>query len=150
MYKVIGSKRYNTETAKLLAVHSSNYPRSDFHYYEESLYVKTSGEYFLHGEGNGLSPYAKKYSDGMGPGEKIIPFSLKRAKEWAEAHLDGEKYDEIFGGVEESSEESGQRVNLILPSGILNALKERKERSGITISAQIIKALRDAGYGKDE
>lgn len=101
MKKIINGRKYNTDTAKELGCCSHSYP-SDFRYYSETLYQKKTGEMFLYGEGNGMSPYAE-YVEGGGytHGEDIVPLDEAKAREWAEKHLEVEEYESIFGEVEE-------------------------------------------------
>ena len=91
MKKVIKGKVYDTETAKKVASWYSSYARSDFYYYEEKLYQKKTGEFFIYGEGNAASPYSRScgQNERCG-GEKITPLTFKEAQEWAEKHLDGD------------------------------------------------------------
>jgi len=149
MNKVINGKGYNTETARELAIYENGYPRNDFKFYEETLYIKKTGEYFLYGEGGGNSKYGEWHGNSGGPGEAITPLTLKEAKEWAE-QLDGDEYEKIFGAVEEETDkavnEPQQQISVILPLSVLEALRKRKDKSGINVSSLIIKALRDAGY----
>lgn len=60
------------------------------------------GEFFLWGEGGGMSKYAE-YCPGGGYcwGEGIDPISEDEAKEWLEAHATVDEYIEIFGEPEE-------------------------------------------------
>ena len=106
MKKIINGKVYDTETAKKVASWYSNYARNDFHYYEEELYQKKTGEFFLYGEGNAASPYSKScgQNEWCG-GERIEPLTFKEAQKWAEEHLDGEDYCEIFGEPDEGAED---------------------------------------------
>ena len=147
MHKVINGKSYNTATAKKIAEYQSGYPRNDFHYFEEELYVKKTGEYFLYGSGDGLSKYGEWHGNTGGWGERIIPMTLKEAKEWAE-HLDGDGYEEIFGGIEEDIDNTEQQIqkSVLLPEAVMTSLKEKSQKTGITVSALIVKALRDSGY----
>jgi len=102
MKKIINKKLYNTETALNLAEYWHRYNRGDFSWYEEVLYVKRTGEYFLYGKGGPASPYAVPVdSHTMSGGEKIIPLTLEEAKEWAEEKVDADDYIELFGPVEE-------------------------------------------------
>ena len=100
MKKVINGKMYNTETAKKMADWYYGYP-GDFDYYEERLYKKKTGEFFLFGKGGARS----KYSDNDGfetyGSCEIIPYSEEEARKWAEKHCSGDEYEEIFGEVEE-------------------------------------------------
>lgn len=101
MKKIINGKKYDTETASEIWCYWNGLSITDFHYKKERLYKKKTGEFFLYGEGGGLSGYARHYGDGWGFGEKIIPLTENEAKEWAEEHLDGDDYEKIFGEVEE-------------------------------------------------
>lgn len=99
--KIINGKLYNTATATFIGEYANDVSRSDFRYYEEELYRKRTGEYFLSGEGGGLSKYAKSLSDGWTYGCAIIPLSLDEAKEWVELHMSTDDYIKEFGEVEE-------------------------------------------------
>lgn len=106
MKKIINGKVYDTEKAKKVASWYSSYARNDFHYYEEELYQKKTGEFFLHGEGNASSPYSRSCGQNEWcSGEKIEPLTYKEAQEWAEKHLDGDEYCEIFGEPDEDAED---------------------------------------------
>lgn len=106
MKKIINGKVYDTEKAKKVASWYSSYARNDFHYYEEELYRKKTGEFFIYGEGNAASPYSRScgQNEWCG-GEKIVPMTFKEAQEWAEKHLDGDEYCEIFGEPDEDAED---------------------------------------------
>lgn len=136
MKKVINGKVYDTETAKKVAVWYSSYARNDFHYYEEELYQKKTGEFFLYGEGNAASPYSRRcgQNEWCG-GERIEPLTYKQAQEWAEKHLDGDEYCAIFG----EPDESGESVTLGIQVSAAAAAKLKREaaKNGITQSAQL-------------
>ena len=101
MKKIINGRRYDTDTARELASDSySNY--TDFNYWEETLYRKNTGEYFLHGKGGANTQYAVAVdTNSWRGGERIMPLTIREAQEWAEKHLDGNEYEKIFGTVEE-------------------------------------------------
>lgn len=106
MKKIINGKVYDTEKAKKVASWYSSYARNDFHYYEEELYQKKTGEFFLYGEGNAASPYSRSCGQNEWcEGEKIEPLTYKEAQEWAEKHLDGDEYCEIFGEPDEDADD---------------------------------------------
>lgn len=136
MKKIINGKVYDTETAKRVAVYYASCGRSDFHYYEEELYRKKTGEFFLYGEGNAASPYSRRcgQNEWCG-GEKIVPLTFKEAQEWAEKHLDGDEYCAIFG----EPDESGESVTLGIQVSAAAAAKLKREaaKNGITQSAQL-------------
>ena len=48
MKKIINGKKYDTETATSVGEYSSNYACSDYKYYDETLYKKKTGEFFLY------------------------------------------------------------------------------------------------------
>lgn len=101
MKKIINGKMYNTETAKKLADYSHLYP-SDFNYFEETLYKKKTGEYFLYGKGNAASKYAvSEGSNSWSSGWDITPMSELAVRAWLEKHCDADEYIAIFGEPEE-------------------------------------------------
>ena len=63
MKKVINGRRYDTEGAMRLAGYRYGMPR-DLGYWEETLYRKRTGEFFLHGEGGPASKYAESIGIG--------------------------------------------------------------------------------------
>ena len=102
MKKIINGKKYDTETAKELGSAYSSYGKRDFSYWEETLYIKRTGEYFLYGWGGPASRYSEPVGhNGRESGERITPFTEQEAKEWAEKYLDVDEYEAIFGEVEE-------------------------------------------------
>ena len=133
MKKIINGKRYDTDTAKKLA--SDWYSnRTDFHYWEETLYRKNTGEYFLHGEGGPASKYAQNIEqNSWSGGEKIIPLSVENARKWAEDHLDGDEYEKIFGVVEEASPEK-KTVAFSLTEAVIEKIKTAAATEGISMS----------------
>ena len=108
MYKIIGGKRYDTKTAKEMGSYQFSYP-TDFSWYKETLHKKNTGEFFLFGEGNANSKYKASHGENRwAGGEKITPFSLKEAMEWAENHLEADEYEKIFGEVNEDGKMPGK------------------------------------------
>lgn len=101
MKKIINGKKYDTETARLIAQKEADCYPSDFRYYVEKLYQKKTKEYFLYAEGNPLSPYGKAYANGWVYSEQIIPYTEEEAKAWAVENMNVNEYEELFGEVEE-------------------------------------------------
>lgn len=139
MKKVIKGKRYDTETAKEVACDSySNY--RDFAHWTETLYRKSTGEFFLYGEGGPMSRYAEPVGQtGWSGGEKIIPLSVEAAKEWAEEHLDGDEYEKIFGVIEETGEK--KMISLTLPVGKVEAIKRGAAESQMSLSDYVASVI---------
>lgn len=136
MEKIINGKVYDTATAREVAYGYSTYPRGDLHFWEETLYLKKTGEFFLHGEGGPMTKYAVATGDNSwSGGQKIIPLTYQAAKEWAEKHLDGNDYEAIFGEVVE--DESRRAVSLSLSVTAAETLARRASAEGITQSALV-------------
>ena len=101
MYKVIDGHKYDTNTARELAEWEPNPHRTDFSWFCETLYRTKTGLYFLHGEGGPMSRYAETISQSeWSGGEKILPISEDKAREWTEEHCSGETYERVFGDPE--------------------------------------------------
>lgn len=104
MKKVINGRRYDTETANELAKWHNMQDVRNFSHCKETLYRKTTGEYFLYGEGGPSSKYSRTVgTNSWSGGERIMPLSLEEAQKWAEEHLEGDEYEEIFGAIEETA-----------------------------------------------
>lgn len=103
MKKTIDGKMYNTDTAELLGSYENECCYNDFRYIKETLYRTKKGRYFLHGRGGAATRYSQKCGDNCWcNGEDIVPISITEAKEFAEAHLEADLYEYIFGKVEEA------------------------------------------------
>ena len=102
MKKIINGKKYDTDTATRVGHFHNGFFNSDFHYLEEDLYQKKTGEFFLCGEGGALTKYRCQVDGNMwGYGSEIIPLSIDEAKAWVEEHMSGNDYEDIFGEVDE-------------------------------------------------
>lgn len=101
MRKIINGRKYDTETASMVAEHESGYP-SDFSYVRETLYRKRGGEYFIHGVGNAASKYAEPTGlNSWRAGERVMPLTWDEAREWAETNMGANAYEAEFGEVSE-------------------------------------------------
>ena len=142
MKKVINSKLYDTATAERVSEWDNGYRPSDFAWSSESLYRKRTGEYFLHGEGGPRSQYCEWHGNSVGGGEKILPFTLAEARDWAESHLDGDAYEKIFGEVDVSE---GDRVDIFaaVPAALKKQVDDLKSLTGLTLSAIVEAALEE-------
>lgn len=130
MKKYINGKVYDTETARKIGG-ASNYGKSDYKWYEETLYRKKTGEYFLYGEGHAASPYRERVGDMWGPGSAIKPLTFDEAREWVESNMDGDEYEEIFGKIED--DDSEVLISAIIRTANRDRLRREAERSGRTI-----------------
>ena len=140
MKKIISGRRYDTETARELASTSSAEGRSDFHWWEETLYRKSTGEYFLYGEGGPASRYAESCGQNQWTGgSRIMPVSLEAAQKWAEDHLDADDYEEIFGAVEETA--SKRTVTFSLTEATIEKIARMATDQNLTKSDLIEKLV---------
>lgn len=141
MKKIINGKKYDTETAQKMGWWSANYSVSDFHFYEETLFRKRTGEFFLHGSGNAASKYARRIEmNSWGGGEEIIPLTYEAAREWAEEHLDVDDYEKIFGEVSEDEEEK-RTTTVSLSVAALEKAKRESSKAGVFLSDYIEKLI---------
>lgn len=91
MCKIINGKKYDTATAKKL---DENYHYSNGNITGcTSFFRKKTGEFFLY--------YWANPHDLWSGHSYIQPLTIEEAKEYAEEHLSGDVYEEIFGEVEE-------------------------------------------------
>ncbi len=100
MKEIINGKRYDTSTATEIAYNCGDGGWSDFNYFEESLYRKRTGEFFLAGKGHAMTKYATHSGNSSSRGSGIFPLDLQEAQEWVERYCNS-RYEEIFGEVEE-------------------------------------------------
>lgn len=142
MKKVIRGRVYDTETAiELGSTYGGAENRSDFNYWEETLYKKRTGEYFLYCFGGALSHYGEWHGNSGGSGEQIKPLSYEDAKTWAEESLDGDKYISEFG----EPEENGDRTMLTfsITEGASNLLKRAAQKRDMSASALVEELIRE-------
>ncbi|MBF0564041.1 MAG: hypothetical protein HQK89_02235 [Nitrospirae bacterium] len=82
--EVIDGKRYSTEKSTRLYVYDSGHHHGNQCAVVEQLFVSPGGAYFLAGSGGASTEYAKKAGGSIGPGERIIPFTIDEAEAWLE------------------------------------------------------------------
>jgi hypothetical protein len=94
--KIIGGKKYDTDTAKELGydnnIGGDILARTDFDFEESKLYRKKTGEYFIYRFGGARTPYSEGY---------IRPCTEEEAKAWAEVHMSVDDYETLWGEVGE-------------------------------------------------
>ena len=142
MKKIINGRRYDTDSAKALA-EASYSNRSDFNFWEETLYRKSTGEFFLYGEGGPASRYATAVGqNSWSGGSRIMPMSTQEARSWAEKNLSGDEYEKIFGSVEEDT--SKKVVTFSLPQDVIEKVKREASSQNITLSEYVAQIIREA------
>lgn len=103
MKAIIDSKRYDTDTATKIASDSFGYP-NDFSHWEETLYVTSKGNYFLHGSGGAMSRYCTQVGNkSFGGGSEIIPMTREKAAAWCEEHNAVDATEEHFNDLVEDA-----------------------------------------------
>lgn len=148
MHKIIANKVYDTDTAKALGNWQRGFS-SEKGYISETLYMKKTGEYFLHGEGGPRSRYAQRVAPNTwGYGERIIPISEEEAHSWAENHLTSASYDLVFGTVVD--DESLSSVTLKLKSSTTEKLHRIARKRGLLLSQMAEELISSALDSKDD
>ena len=137
MKKIINGSKYDTETAKMIAVNSYGQV-GDFSHWEEELYKTKSGKFFLYGEGGANSKYGVwEGNEGRGD-EKIMPMSVDEAKTWAKNALNGDTYEKAFETVEEGDM---TQISATITPEQKEKLDEKKKELRMTTSELIQKLI---------
>lgn len=100
MKAIIEGLRFDTETATLIGEASYNGSRTDFSWWEETLYrTPRSGKFFTVGSGGPRSNYARSEGQGSWTGQRNVfrVLSPEQALAWAERHLTAEEVERHFG-----------------------------------------------------
>lgn len=146
MEKIINQKRYNTETAKEVGSYASPCARNDAEYWEETLYQKRTGEFFIHGEGGGSSRYAKRLADGWGWGERLVPLSYDEAREWVKKYLDADTYERLFEVENEEDEKNTAYTGVYLTPSARDKLDKMAAKQGKTRSGIVTELIDNAEF----
>lgn len=142
MKKAINGRQYDTETAKLIAEYTSEYGMSDERGYQEKLYQKRTGEYFLACRGNAMSKYALYYAELIKPGERIIPLSVEEARKWAETCMDEAAYEKNFGKI--AKDDSKKIVSMSLTREAIQLLARMARDTGKSRSSIVDELIKKA------
>lgn len=136
MNKLINGRRYDTDTARRVAEAMHGLP-SDLDYICESLHRKTTGEYFLHGEGGAATKYAVSTGGNWWKGgERIIPLTLEEARAWAEEHLTADEVEEIF-----ALKDGKKTVALSLDEETIERIRRGAAEVGVSMSEYVSRAV---------
>ena len=96
MKKIVGGKRYNTDTATLVGEYGYG-NRGDFDRIHEGLYRTKNGSYFVAGSGGPKTRYSVRVEQNCWSGSSdIYPLTQDEALEWAQAHLDAQEIEDEF------------------------------------------------------
>lgn len=152
MKKIIGGKKYDTDTAKRVGSFESGYI-GDFEWRHEELYLKATSEFFLAGEGGAKTRWASRTIDGYSSGEGILPLTLDEAREWAEEHLTQAEVEELFQ-IPKEEVDSGKKIqSFSIAPKTINGLRYLAQNLGISrseiIDQLVAKAVETAGVPKE-
>jgi hypothetical protein len=141
MRKIIDGKVYDSETAKKIGQWKNDYTCDHSNYCEESLFLKKTGEFFIHGYGGTMSKYAKKNGNNKWSDSSVIkPIPFAKAKKWAMEMLNGEEYEANFGLVTE--DENRITISISITTSTHEKLKRlNRERANTSISKIIEKMV---------
>jgi hypothetical protein len=135
MRRVIKGKLYDTDKAKRVHEWESTYDVTDFKWYEETLYRKRTGEYFIYGYGGPMTSYAKRLNDSQWQGgEAIVPLTYEEARTWMEEHASTDEYEAEFGTADEGD---GHDLHVIISETAWQAISRAATREGTTMRAII-------------
>ena len=141
MKKILNNHLYDTDTARSLGSDSYSGSQSDFHWWREELYIKRTGEYFLYGEGGPMSRYARTVGQNeWSGGEKIMPLTPARAREWAEEHLSADEYEAAFGLP--SEDDSDVRMEFQAPAVLSAQLRQMASERGCSLTDLLLSLIR--------
>lgn len=152
MKAIIDGKRYDTETAAAICEGSYNGPRSDFAWWEATLYRTKGGAYFLAGRGGPASGFAEPaYGGGRTGGEGILPRDAREAMDFAAEHGGAEVVEHHFGDLVEDARgpgrpEIGPATQIRLPQEMMDDLDAIAERDHVS-RAEVIRRLVAQGLG---
>lgn len=143
MKKIINGKKYDTETAEKIGSYSNGSNWRDFSHFEENLYRKRTGEFFLHGEGGPMTRYAESCGmNNWSGGEKIMPLGYEQAKKWAEEHMEADDYEAVFGEVVE--DDSRKTITVNLATSTIEKGKRLATQQATSLSALVERLIEDA------
>src|SRR5688572_24156691 len=86
MIKIINGKRYNTDTATLVAEYWNGVGFGDFNHEFSELYLTSNGSWFLYYRGGAASQYREHFGNTQIGSEGIMPFTPTEALEYCERY----------------------------------------------------------------
>ena len=86
MKAIINGKRYNTETATLVAEYWNGIGKNNFRYVSEDLYITKNGSWFMAGSGGAMTSYAKRHGNCTYGSQAVRTLTSDEAYAWLEDH----------------------------------------------------------------
>lgn len=96
MRKVIGGKLYDCGTATRVASATNGLRESDHKHFYESIYRTKKGNWFIYGEGGGLTKYREAVGNAYTSGCGLQPLTPEEAMSWLEQHDEIAVLEEYF------------------------------------------------------
>lgn len=96
MKKIIKGKRYDTETATLIASYSNGLNRSDFRHLYEDLFITKNGQWFMEYKGGPKTKYAITCGNWTHGDHDLTLLSENEAYEWLNQHQKMCDFDSIL------------------------------------------------------
>ena len=148
MLKHIGGRKFDTESATLLATWLTTEDKKDIDYFKVELYQTRIGHFFLYEERNPESNVsrvvanrASQYNDWNADGQLIEPISYKEAKRWVKDKADQEVYDAIF---KVDKEQQGTKIVTVrIPLSVLVSLRAKSADQNQNLSELVSDVLVD-------
>ena len=148
MLKHIGGRKFDTESATLLATWLTTEDKKDINYFKVELYQTRIGHFFLYEERNPKSNIsrvvanrASQYNDWNADGQLIEPISYKEAKRWVKDKADQEVYDAIF---KVDKEQQGTKIVTVrIPLSVLVSLRAKSADRNQNLSELVSDVLVD-------
>jgi hypothetical protein len=86
MKKIIKGKRYDTDTATLIASYNNGLSCGDFRHIYEDLYITQKGQWLMEYEGGPKTKYAITCGNRIDGDSDLILLSENEAYDWIEKH----------------------------------------------------------------
>ena len=139
MRKILKNKVYDTDTANYIGQYSYK-PEDRLYGYDEELYRKRTGEYFMYCDGGPGSRYSREYGNNSREGIALIePLTYDEAKEWAKEYLPAETYENEFGIVDE--DENVVAIHVQIPAALNDRLESERSKTDTSKAGIVIAAL---------
>lgn len=129
MKKIIGGKKYDTDTATLVAACQNLSDETNIDYQHKALYKKRTGEYFVAVTG------CERFRDRL---SEVIPLSYDEARSFAEKWMDADEWEHEFGEVSDSADVA---MTVRVPASAKAALDRECSRTGESRSAIVARLI---------
>lgn len=142
MKKIIRGRKYDTDSAKFIAqVWANGTSVRDCEYWEETLFRKKTGEFFLYCAGGANSRYGHWEGSNGYSGEEIQPLSYAQAKTWAEENMSADEYEAEFGKVVDDG--STEYMTLAVPTAVATQLRRMSSAQNKTVGKIIAELIKE-------